>query len=376
MNAKIGLNLLAFALLAAVALPAHADIRAFNAAVQAGDYAAALAEAEATWPSVDQGNAAIAAREFAWVAMLAGQPVRALAYSRFLVEQGASLATPDKSPEVSRVLFAWAGLGAASSPGARTNLLTALQVRATIANRDLISPRAAQALHAEAWAAGDWPQAEAAAHLAVRFLDDLGATQSPARYEARRAEAMATFMRTKSPDAYTALYDAAAELHELIATTPTGPIRDRLAGEYYAALAWGDAVYTALPASRQRQLPDRRNTVGAGRPAMVDLLFPAAGDPALPRCRITMVKTNAAPGFPFVARFKDFGGVVTYALDVSPDGSFDNPRVMAAAPHPDFVEATQGVMSSWRWKLDASQTPSTCRMPRVHITTFAFAMGR
>ena len=363
------------AVMAVLTAPAHADIRAFNAAVQTGDYTAALAEADATWPSLDQSTAAVAAREFAWIAMLAGQPTRALAYSRFLVEEGASLATPDKSPEVSRVLHAWASLGVASSPSARSNLLTALQARAAIANRDLISPRAAQALQAEAWEAGDWPQAEAAAHLAVRFLDDLGATQSPARYEARRTQAMASFMRTKSPDAYTSLYDAATELHALIATTPAGIVRDKLANEYFEALAWGDAVYSALPASRQRQIPDRRNTVGAGRPAMVDLLFPAPGDPALPRCRITMAKSNAAPGFPFVARFKEFGGVVTYALDVQPNGTFANPRVMAAAPHPDFVAATQGVMSSWRWKLDASQTPSTCRMPQVHITTFAFAMG-
>lgn len=374
-SARVG-KLFALAMLVALATPAHADIRAFNAAVQSGDYNAALAEADATWPSLDQSNAAIAAREFAWVAMLAGEPARALAYSRFLVEQGATLATPDKSPEVSRVLHAWASLGVAGSPAARTSLLTALQARTSIANRDLISPRAAQALHDEAWAAGDWPQAEAAAHLAVRFLDDLGAKWSPARYEARRTEAMASFMRTKSSDAYTTLYDAVAELHELIATTPAGPIRDRLASEYFAALAWGDAVYSALPASRQRQIPDRRNTVGAGRPAMVDLIFPAPGDPALPRCRITMAKTAASPGFPFVSRFKDFGGVVIYALDVAPNGTFANPRVMAAAPHPDFVEATNDVMSSWRWKLDASQTPSTCRMPQVHILTFAFAMGR
>lgn len=369
-------GLFAIAMLAALASPAHADIRAFNAAVQSGDYAAALAEADATWPSLDQSNAAVAAREFAWVAMLAGQPARALPYARFLVEQGATLATPDKSPEVSRVLHAWAGLGVASTPAARTSLLTALQARASIANRDLISPRAAQALQAQAWDAGDWPQAEAAAHLAVRFLDDLGAAQSPARYEARRTQAMASFMRTRSADAYTTLYDAATELHALIATTPAGPIRDRLAGEYYAALAWGDAVYSALPASRQRQTPDRRNTVGAGLPAMVDLLYPAPGDPALPRCRIAMAKSAASPGFPFVARFKDFGGVVTYALTVSPDGTFSSPRVMAAAPHPDFVDATGSIVSSWRWKLDAGQTPATCRMPQVHILTFAFAMGR
>ncbi len=366
----------ALAALALISAPARADIRAFNAAVKSGDYAAALAEADATWPTLNQGNAALAAREFAWVAMLAGEPMRALPYSRFLVEQGATLSTPDRTPNVSRVLHAWAGFAAASSPATRANLLTALQTRAASSSRDLISPRAAQALHTEAWTAGDWSQAEAAASLAIRFLDEVGAAQSPARYEARRTQAIAAFMRTKSSDAYTALYDVATELHALIAATPPGAIRDRLASEYYAALAWGDSVYSALPSSRQRDLPDRHNSVSGGRPAMVDLLFPAPGDPAVPRCRITMAKTNASPGFPFVARFKDFGGVVTYALDVQPNGTFTNPRVLAAAPHPDFVEATQGVMSSWRWKLDPSQTPGACRMPQVHVTTFAFAMGR
>ena len=68
----------ALAALALISAPARADIRGFNTAVKSGDYAAALAEADATWPTLNQGNAAVAAREFAWVAMLAGEPMRAL----------------------------------------------------------------------------------------------------------------------------------------------------------------------------------------------------------------------------------------------------------------------------------------------------------
>lgn len=357
------------------ASPAHADMRAFNAAVQAGDYRSALTEADATWATLDQTNAAVAAREFAWVAMLAGEPNRALAYTRFLVEQGPTLQTPDKSPEVSRVLHAWAGMAAANSAGARAALLTALQARSIVPGRDLISPRAAQSLHSLAWAAGDWPQAEAAAHLATRFLTDLGAAQSPSAFEASRTKAMASYMRSGGMEAYTTLYDNADALYKLIATTPDGFIRDRLASEYFAALAWGDAIYGGLPATKQRQVSDRRGTVGAGLPAMAELLFPAPGDPALPRCRITLAKT-VSPGFPFVSRFKDFAGQVTYALAVRPDGAFANPRLLAASPSQDFVEATQAVMASWRWKLDPAQSAVSCRMPQVHVLTFAFAMGR
>lgn len=357
------------------ASPAHADIRAFNAAVQAGDYRAALTEADATWSTLDQASAAVAAREFAWVAMLAGDPNRALAYTRFLVEQGATLEVPDKSPEVSRVLHAWASMEVSDTSGARGALLAALNARAIKAGRDLITPRAAQALHSRAWAMGDWPQAEAAAQLAVRFLDDLGASQSPARFEAARTRAMAAYMRSNSLDAYAALYDNADALHRLIATTPAGYVRDRLAGEYFAALAWGDAIYGGLSPAKQRQTTNRRFTIGAGLPAMGELLYPASGDPAQPRCRIVLAKTSS-PGFPYVARFKELAGQVTYALDVRPDGTFANARLLAASPSEDFVEATQSVMTSWRWKLDAGQTAASCRMPQVHILTFSFTMGR
>ena len=63
-----------------VAATAHADIRSFNAAVQAGDYRGATVVAGQTWPTVDRASpsAALVAREFAWIAMLSGEPASAL----------------------------------------------------------------------------------------------------------------------------------------------------------------------------------------------------------------------------------------------------------------------------------------------------------
>src|SRR5689334_5231783 len=96
---------------------AAADIKSFNAAVQSGDYRAAVAAANSAWPTVDRASpdAAAIAREFGWIAMLAEQPANALIYARFLVEQGPQLAHPDGSPAVSRVLFDWASFAAAPS---------------------------------------------------------------------------------------------------------------------------------------------------------------------------------------------------------------------------------------------------------------------
>lgn len=365
------------AALASLCAPAHADIRAFNAAVQSGDYRAAVAAANETWPAIDRAgpDAAAVAREFGWIAMLAGQPSTALTYARFLVEQGGALAHPDTSPAVSRVLHDWASLASAVSPQTRSRLLTSLQVRAGAAGRDLISARAAQALYIEAWQANDWQQAYAAAGLAIRFLDELGAGSTPARFEMRRGLAVSAFMQAKTPEAYNAVYDVAAELYDQVAVAPAGPIRNRLAGEYYAAVAWGDVLYSAL-GSRQKGTPDRRDKIHAGKKPVAELLYPAPGDPALPRCRIALARNFDNPGFPFVQRFKDFGGEVVYALDVEAGGMFSNARLLVSAPHSGFAESVEDVLTSWRWRIDGGSQPPNCRMPTVHIMTFEFTLGR
>lgn len=367
--------------LAALALglsaPAWADIRTFNAAVQAGDYRGATSEAKATWPTIDRAapDAAVVAREFGWVAMLAGEPAAALEYTRFLVDEGPRLTHPDQSPAVSRVLHDWASLEAASSAASRAKLLASLQARAMVAGRDLISARAAQALQAEAWGLSDWETAERAAALAVRFIGELGETTSPAMFEARRNQAVANFIRTKSPQAYDAIYDVAAEVHDSMMFATAGPARERLGREYFAATAWGDAAYGALVASR-RPPPDRRLSINAGRTTPAELLYPAPGEAGLPRCKIALARGAKTPGFPFVSKFKDFGGSVTFALELAANGTFTNPKLLAAAPHADFVKATEDVMDTWRWKLDGSLKPPFCRMPQVHILTFEFVLGR
>ncbi len=379
MNDRFGRLVSALAIaLAMTAAPASAsaDINSFNAAVQSGDYRAAVAVANETWPTIDRASpdAAAIAREFGWIAMLADQPASALIYARFLLEQGPRLSHPDGSPAVSRVLFDWASLASAPSAQARATLLGSLKQRANAPGRDLISARAAHSLYADAWAASDWAMTTEAAGLAIRFLDEAGAGASPARFELRRGYAVSAFMRGKSADAYNAVYDIAAELYAEIAKTPPGAMRDRLASEYFSATAWGDALYSAL-GSKQKSTPDRRDAVTAGKKSISELLYPAPGDPALPRCRITLARNFRDPGFPFESRFKDFGGEVIYALDIDPGGTFTSPQLLATAPHDGFAEAVAGVVTSWRWKIDGAQPPS-CRMPETHILTSEFSLGR
>lgn len=361
----------ALAALFVLASPASADIRSFNAAVQSGDYRAAVLAANETWPGIDQAgpSAAGIAREFGWVAMLAGQPNVALVYSKFLVEQGAALARPDASPAVSRVLYDWANLSVAPSVQARRQLLASLQQRSNIAGRDLISARAAHALHAQAMADGDWVQAYDSALLAIRFIDELGAGSPPARYELRRGVAVASYLRVKSPEAYNALYDVANQLADEVAATPPGPARDRFAAEYFAAVAWGDVMYGALPAATRQATPDRRATARQ----IADTLYPAPGDASQSRCIISLDRAFRSPGFAFEPRFRDLGGEAIYALDLGPDNTFTNARPLTSAPHSGFTAAMPGVIPTLRWKVDG---PQPCRMPTTHVQAFEFALGR
>ena len=208
--------------------------------------------------------------------------------------------------------------------------------------------------------------------LAIRFLDELGAGQTPARFELRRGLALSSFMRVKSADSYNAVYDIAAELAVLVAATPEGALKQRYASEYFAAIAWGDVMYGALGSARQKATPDRRNTVRQ----LADILYPAPGDPSLPRCRITLARNFDNPGFPFEQRFRDLGGEVIYALNVEPGGLFSNARLLVSAPHNGFAEEVADVLNSWRWRIDAGAQPPNCRMPNVHILTFEFALGK
>lgn len=209
---------------------------------------------------------------------------------------------------------------------------------------------------------------------AIRFLDDLEVGSMAARFEAQRGAATARFIRTKSIEAYNALYDIACEVHDPIAAASDGAGRARLATEYYAATSWADAICGGL-GSRQPELADRRASISTGRAPMNELLYPVPGDASLPRCRIALARTDS-PGFPVLLKFKELAGSVTYAAEVEQNGMLQNPRLLAWVPHADFVRATESVQSPWRWRIEGTLQPPACRLPKVHIMTTEYGLGR
>jgi hypothetical protein len=124
-------------------------------------------------------------------------------------------------------------------------------------------------------------------------------------------------------------------------------------------------MYDAL-GSRQKNTPDRRTTVRQ----VADLLYPAPGDPALPRCRVVLARNFENPGFPFESRFKNLGGEVIYALNVEAGGLFSNPRLLVSAPHPGFAAERLGrphlLALAYRGKCVAAQLPHAAG-PHPHL---------
>ncbi|MDP3737009.1 MAG: hypothetical protein Q8R02_06445 [Hyphomonadaceae bacterium] len=369
---RVGLALACVAGLMGFGAPAFADIKAFNQAVRAADFRAASIEAADTWPELDKSapEIAVVAREFAWVSMLAGQPAAAEVYSRFLVDQGADLPTPDPTPAVSRVLFEWSGLSKTSAPEARYRLLVALQQRAAALGRDLISVRASQLLFTKAWDAGDYVTAGKAADLALNVMTQIGPEYDVERFWMRRGRISASFMKTQSVESYNAVYDLAGEVYGAIATTTDMKVRERFATEYFNTVAWGDVMYTALRGDK-RGIPDRGLTVARGRPPMNELLYPAPGDPALARCRISLAKSTRKPDYPSPQLSNGLNGVGVYAVTLSADGRYQKAQLLGSAPHAQFATALDKVLPTWRWELGEGSAAG-CRMPTVQLMTLQF----
>ncbi|HEX5005926.1 MAG TPA: hypothetical protein VFV70_02370, partial [Hyphomonadaceae bacterium] len=336
------------------AAPASADIREFNSAVNARDYRMASIAAAETWPQLDKSapDIAIIAREFSWVAMLAGQPAAAQVYARFLTEQGRSLPKPDPTPAVSRVLFEWSALAKTPTAENRARLLTALQQRAASPGKDLISVRAAQLLFSKSWDAGEWATAGKASDMALNLMRQLGREYDLERYDLRRGRIAADFMRTRLPQTYNQMYDLAEEIYGVAASI--GSPSDQLATEFFTTTAWGDVIFEAV---RGRGLTNRSATVTRGRMSANDLFFPAPGQASMPRCRITVASTSRQPGFPNPQAAYGLNGVAVYAVTLAPGGRYSDAKILGSAPNNEFSDAMDKVLPYWRWELDP-RTPA------------------
>jgi len=362
----------ALGLLCAAILPAHADIKAFNAAVTAGDFKAASAAAAETWPALDKAapDIAVTAREFAWVSMLAGDPARAQAYTGFLVARASALGPGDPSQVTWRVLDAWAAFAVRPARETRKALADALAARAAIPGKDLISLRAAQALFKDEWDGGRWSEAAAAGDLGAHIAKDFGQAYLDVAYHLEMGSIAATFADRVAADPALRMKELAKRAYVDALSTTSEKLKERLTIAFFTIDAWAEVTNLVLVQDGKKGIPpDKPDTTISSR------LTPAPGDPALPECQIVRAASTKQPKYPTGLSFRGWPGFATYRLKVAQDGRFTEIKLMGAAPNSDFASATDKVINDWRWQFAGTARPPACRMPVYYYLAFQFGAG-
>jgi hypothetical protein len=331
-HGKIRNLLTALCTVSALAAPASADIKAYNAAVLKGDFAAAASEAAVTWPALDKSRPDIfvVGREFAWTSMLANKPQIA----RDIISSLSDSRVPDPAPKLTSVLLAWADFSAKPGNTTRKALANALAERAQTPTAELISLRAAQELFTHEWARDNF---DGAASVISALISEIDASL------------------TQETDV---------------------KLRSALIAQLATTIAWRGVERNVLEFSGV-------NPTGAGgtenegeTKRMREKWFPIAGDPSIPPCDLTLDTAGVRPKYPKLALTKRLPGYAIYAFDIAEDGQFKSARVLGSAPHDMFTETIDEILPAWKWKMSDRNSSNNCRTPEVLIVDFVFEVRR
>jgi Gram-negative bacterial TonB protein C-terminal len=337
---------------------AIADIKAFNAAVKAGDHKTASMEAKEIWKTWDRGKSdtALMAREFGFVSYVAGDYVAAKEFGQFLKDHGASLGKPDDQPATSRVLLAVADFRLAVNDATRSGLFEALKSREAVSGIDFTSVLAAEALYKDDWSKRSWGKAAGAAELAWRLLGRAGDQLAPRALDARATYAAAEFLAGPDKTDYDKIVDAhdAVVAHMNASLDPSKrlavvPLKFRLqawaisAGMY---LKSADQVGTITKFSiKERELA-----------SPTEAIFPdgvRTGD----QCQDPILdwpKIN----YPATAEYRGMVGTVIMKVDTDREGRVSKWETLAAVPAQHFAREVENAMDGLRYRRGPDDAPN------------------
>jgi hypothetical protein len=350
---------------------AFADIKAFNAAVKAGDHKTASAEAKEIWKTWDKSKAdtALMAREFGFTSYMAGDYAAARDFGQFLKDQGADLSTPDDQPATSGVLLAAANFRLDANDGIRGTLHAALKKREAVAGIDYMSVLAAEALYKADRASGAWGSTAETAGLAWRLLERAGEQTALRTLDARATAATAGFM--SGPDK--ADYENIADAHDAVIAKIDAALdpRTRLtfAPLKYQLQAWVYSVEEYFRASQQTgsNIPVRLRARQLAKPAAA--IFP---DSALTGDQCKNVEPVSWPDldYPQAAAFSGMVGTVVVKLDLDATGRPVKWETLAAVPARNFAKTVEDAMPSLQFQRTMKDA-SNCNLAR---TSYVFSV--
>jgi TonB family protein len=369
------------------AAPAFADIKAYNAAVQRGDYPAAAAEVGPIWANYDKASedAIVVAREFAWMSMLGGRPDQAGGIARWLVEQGPKAPHPDPHPQTSMVLLRWTELGGNPTPKTVKALSDAVAARAAVMDPgDRISAVATQKLYGVEWKLRQWSDAERNAQIAATLSATLGAEGVEYRLQSQMIAAAAEFMDKQEVAPYFKMAEVRQELIDHLG----GDIRaiednesdtslyaaSNRAGVWMVAMM---AYYTSVEPHISK--PGWRSDYNRAKALKVRGkcgLEPCPLEPApgkLPSCEVTYVQKPALR-YPSDARMKGIVGAVRLRIKTDEAGNVSAAKLIAAVPSDEFPDPAVSAVGKWTVKKRDDQT-APCTLAGTRLLDFQFMIG-
>lgn len=369
--------------LAVMAPPAFADLKAYNAAVRAGDYKTAAEEGEAIWKTWDtsDGQTALLAREFGFAALVSGRNDLARQFGEFLVQKGSSLPTPDDQPAVSAVLLRAADFKLKGGEGERQALREALKARSAAPGADMTSVLSWEALFVADWNAGDWDNAVSDAAAAAAFMKQQKALLSRQR-EAEIVQASAAFLRARGriTKGRNDLYDAIASVHDAIVAdidaAPTPAARGALFEAKWKAEAWALAIASYLESS-YTQVGSNISTALEPRSLVQPKLAQFPEDPAVAQRPLCEGKFEGRKlVYPSSKAYQGLVGSVIVRMETDASGQVTRTEVLAAVPLKSFSDQVVRTMNTWTYKPAKGVDTSSCRLnSRNHNFRVIFRIG-
>ena len=360
---------------------ASADVKGFNAAMKKGDIQTAAIEAASTWTTWDKADpdTALLAREFGFVSLLAGKNAEAEMFGKFLVEEGATLKTPDDQPQTSAVLYRAGQFRQKPNSDNREALMAALTTRASSPGIDMTSVVAWEALFGAAWSAGNWDNAIQDATQAAEFMkrDEKGVLAR--RRSAELFVAAARFLRdrNKATTIRYGSYNALADVHDAIArdidAVSPGAAK-QLWPLKWRANAWVNSAESYIR-SGYEQTGSLINTNVKSR----DLVDPRTSqlppdESGLPLCDGKFEGKSLQ--YPGSKEYKGLVGSVIARLETDVTGKVIKTEVLAAVPSDAFAASVVATTNTWRLVPAKGVDRSTCRLnTRDRTFSVTFTIG-
>ena len=363
---------LGFAAALLVGASAHADIRSFNAAMNAGDFKTAAAEAVSTWPTLDasRDDLAIIAREFGFAAYMAGDFAAARTFGEAAIASGAALGEDESDRAVSDVLRDVAIHKLSPSAATRDQLVRSLQVRVTLPANDLISYVAADVVTTYDFARGAWPEAEASAVLGLQLSEAGGPDYLDYVFRYDLLGNVAEYMRTQEVNVYDQLVSLRRKARAAINAASSDESAEPFADIYWQTRAWANAIGSHLVGNRKMKWPEAPESTeqpGDRAPRLLGDRDPEAV------CRSHVYMRREIP-YPKSAIYSGFHGTVMLRVDVDAAGVVSNSEVLASVPDKRFADAVMGSVWNIRYRryVDA---PPTCSLAQTgRVITFVFVV--